>query len=329
MKKALLYLNYPTEFIGEIKEKLNEKGYEAIHMVPSKDNVDEASLLLSSSEIAILGAGLPLSSLESSKTLKWLHYDWVGVEGGLSKRLFENGVIVTNGSGRNSICLSEHVFYFIFTLSYDTRAIFHSQDKALWGVEREYPYSSLYGKNMLIVGTGSIAQAVAARAKAFGMKTVGYSRTKKEGLDMFDTIYASEDGYEVKDLVMDTDYLVLCTSLNHSSFHMINKDVFKKMKKTAYLINICRGSVVNEEDLAEALTNKDIAGAGCDTFEKEPLSSASPLWNMKNIVITPHSTPQSPLKFIDGTKTIVENIERLSKGQTLLNLQSTEDTMYN
>lgn len=329
-QKVLVYTNYPISYQEKLEKAFSDSGYDVIHVVPdSKDpeTTKAAVNALTDCTIAILGGALPLEVIENAKELKWVHYDWVGIEGVMSKNIFEKGILVTNGSGRNSICLAEHVFYFIFTLTYETRAIFASQDGHQWGVQHEYPYTSLYGKTMVIAGTGSIAQEVAKRAKAFGMKTIGYCRSVKPGLEMFDELKTSASGVRLVDVVPEADFLVSTLSLNASSFHMIDAAVLANMKKTAYVINISRGSVIDEIALTEALENKVIAGAGCDTFEQEPLAADSPLWNLKNMVITPHSTPQSPLKFEIGVDTIVSNIERFKRGEKLLNQQSPADLL--
>lgn len=328
MNTVLIYTAYPEEYQKKIEDAFALSGYKVVSIKPNKDTstIEKAISTLQEASVAILGAGLPVLELEKAPNLKWVHYDWVGIEGGLSKTLFEKGIIVTNGSGRNSICLSEHVFYFIFTLSYDSRAIFSASDKHQWGVERTQPYTSLFQKNMLIVGTGSIGQEIAKRAKAFGMNVFGFSRTKKY-LDMFDELYCIEEGTSLSDIVSKADFLVLATGLNADSYHLVNMNLMKKMKPTAFIINICRGSVIDEKDLIEALKTDIIAGAGCDTFEKEPLSAESELYDLKNMVITPHSTPQSPLKFEIGTNTIIENIGKLAKGERLINQQSIKDIL--
>lgn len=327
-KKVLIYTNYPITYQTRLEKSFIDTGYEVVHIIPDgKDPaiVESAVNVLADCSVAILGGALPLDAIVNAKDLKWIHYDWVGVEGAMSKDIFDKGILVTNGSGRNSICLSEHVFYFIFTLGYETRQIFASQDAHQWGVRHEYPYTSLFGKTMVIAGTGSIAQEVAKRAKAFDMKTIGYCRTPKEGLDMFDELKTSESGVRLIDIAPEADFLISTMSLNAATYHMIDAALLRSMKNTSFVINISRGSVIDEVALAEALKSKTIAGAGCDTFEQEPLSPDSPLWDLKNMVITPHSTPQSPLKFEIGVDTIVSNIGRLERGDRLLNQQSPKD----
>ena len=330
MEKALLYTNYPEPYQGRLNKAFADAGFSVVWIAPNANDEsikEKAYEAIAECSVAILGAGISSSVLESSKTLKWVHFDWVGIEGAATERLFQNGVLVTNGSGRNSICLSEHVFYFIFTMTYETRHIYEAQDKHVWKVQHDYPYSSLFGRTMLILGTGSIGQEIAVRAKAFGMKTIGFSRTRKTGLSMFDEVMASEEGAKLSDVVPSVDFLVVAASLNKSSYHMVDKSVFDAMKPESYVVNISRGSVIDEEALIEAIINKKIAGAGLDTVEHEPLSPDSPLWDLRNVVITPHSTPQSPLKFEIGVNTVVDNIPKYLSGEKLINQQSVRDLL--
>ena len=121
------------------------------------------------------------------------------------------------------------------------------------------------------------------------------------------------------------DYVILAVPLNTESYHLIDYARLKKMRPTAYLINICRGAVVDTNSLVRALQEHVIAGAGCDTFEQEPLSEESPLWDLKNLVITPHSTPQSPLKFEIGISNIISNISNYLGNRKMVNQQTIQD----
>lgn len=329
-KKALVYINYPEIYQKKLLQALQEFGYTFISVPPDgkEEHIDQAKDALKHVDIAILGGPLPKENLENAPNLKWIHFDWVGIESVLTEGLFKGERIITNGSGRNSICLAEHVFYFMFTLSYGTREIFASQDAARWGVDHFNPYSCLFGKSMLIVGTGSIGREVAIRAKTFGMKTIGYSRTKKAFDEVYDVQVSKEENTDFPSLTSESDYIVLTIPLNSGSYHLIDETILKRMKKTAYLINISRGAVIDEKALEAALKSNQIAGAGCDTFEAEPLPSSSGLWECKNLVITPHSTPQSPLKFEYGIKVVIQNLKNLDVGEKLLNQQSLSDLMY-
>jgi glyoxylate reductase len=142
----------------------------------------------------------------------------------------------------------------------------------------------VHGATLGIIGLGRIGAAVARRAKGFGMKILYHNRSRNEKLE-------SELGAEyagLDELLEQSDFVSIHASMNKASYHMIDKTKLRKMKKTAFLINTGRGQIVDEADLAQALKARQIAGAGLDVFEKEPLGRTSPLLKMKNVVLLPH-----------------------------------------
>jgi glyoxylate reductase len=143
---------------------------------------------------------------------------------------------------------------------------------------------NVYGATLGIIGLGRIGSAVARRARGFDMKILYHNRSKNQQIE-------SETGAEyaaLDELLAQSDFVSIHTSLNSASRHMINKSKIELMKKTAFLINTARGQVVDEADLARALKADRIAGAALDVFEKEPLPRSSPLIKMKNVVLLPH-----------------------------------------
>ncbi len=143
---------------------------------------------------------------------------------------------------------------------------------------------NVFGATLGIIGLGRIGAAVARRAKGFNMNVLYHNRNRNPRLESeLDVRYASLD-----DLLSQSDYVSIHTSLNNHSFHLIDKSKFEVMKKSAFLINTARGQVVNESDLVKALKSNKIAGAGLDVFEKEPIPKTSPLVKMKNVILLPH-----------------------------------------
>ncbi|MEO9363930.1 MAG: D-glycerate dehydrogenase [Nitrososphaera sp.] len=143
---------------------------------------------------------------------------------------------------------------------------------------------NVHGATIGIIGLGKIGTAVARRARGFGMEILYYSRNGNSAAEQeLGASYSSLD-----DLLAQSDFVTIHTTLNDASRHLINKERLQRMKKTAFLINTARGAVVNERDLASALKKGTIAGAGLDVFEKEPLGRKSPLVAMKNVVLLPH-----------------------------------------
>jgi phosphoglycerate dehydrogenase-like enzyme len=144
--------------------------------------------------------------------------------------------------------------------------------------------SLLYGKTVGIAGLGVIGQALAALCKAHGMTVVGISDAVRDavGVDRYFVRAA------VLDAVAELDFLVLALPLTSETEGMINAEVFRRMKSTAFLINVARGAIVDEDALVEAVAAGAIAGAGLDTFTIEPLPADSPLWDPDRVFITPH-----------------------------------------
>ena len=155
--------------------------------------------------------------------------------------------------------------------------------KVGWSPDLMLGYN-VHGTTLGIVGLGRIGAAVARRAKGFNMKILYYNRSRNlQRESELGAAYA-----ELDDLLAQSDFVSVHTSLNSTSRHMINKSKLSLMKKTAFLINTARGNVVNEADLAKALKSNQIAGAALDVYENEPLPRTSPLLQMKNVVLLPH-----------------------------------------
>ena len=155
--------------------------------------------------------------------------------------------------------------------------------KVGWSPDLMLGYN-VHGTTLGIIGLGRIGAAVARRAKGFNMKILYYNRSRNlQRESELGAAYA-----ELDDLLAQSDFVSVHTSLNSTSRHMINKSKLSLMKKTAFLINTARGNVVNEADLAKALKSNQIAGAALDVYENEPLSRTSPLLQMKNVVLLPH-----------------------------------------
>ena len=179
--------------------------------------------------------------------------------------------------------------------------------------------SGLYSKTMGIIGMGFTGKEVAKRAKVFGMTVLGYDRSCEGLPEGVDQMFCADSGDCADELLRRSDVVVLSVRLSDETYHLIDSRAFDLMKNTALLINMARGSVVDEAALAEALRKGRIAGAGCDTFEYEPLSADSPLWDLPNMVITPHCTPEMPDLRAQCLEIICDNIRRYRNGEPMRN----------
>jgi phosphoglycerate dehydrogenase-like enzyme len=271
-------------------------------------------------DVAVLNSDLDETILEGEK-LKWIHCSHAGLTKSARKEIFDRGIILTGVAGRSAPSLAEHAFFFAISLTYDVYRLHEAQREHNWDrFARQYAGSrGLNGKTMGIMGFGHTGHAVAKRAKAFDMRVLVYSRKVREKEEYVDGYFSLDGGENFDALLREADYLVLCCHLSDETYHLIGADEFKKMKNTSFLINMARGPVVDEKALYSALKDKVIAGAGCDVFDVEPLPADSPLWDLPNIMITPHCTPRVPSIFDNALNILLENIERYKKGEPLRN----------
>jgi D-3-phosphoglycerate dehydrogenase len=171
--------------------------------------------------------------------------------------------------------------------------------------------SELYGKTVGIIGTGQIGIAVARILHAFGCRVLGYSRSQRK-----EFISAGGEYRELNDLLNESDIVSLHLPLNEKTMGLIGEAELEKMKPSAILLNLSRGGLVNEVDLAAALQTKKIAGAGLDVFETEPLPQVSPLLSAPNLLLTPHMgyrTKEALLRKVDST---FQNIADFEAGKS-------------
>jgi phosphoglycerate dehydrogenase-like enzyme len=187
------------------------------------------------------------------------------------------------------------------------RRSIREQDERQW---RRFPAQLLHDKTVGIFGIGQIAEVLAPKCKAFGMRVVGVTSSPRE-LAGFDRMYRRE---ELARVVGDLDFLVLLTPLTPATRNSIDTGIFASMKPTSYLINLARGGIVDEPALIEALTKRRIAGAALDVFNEEPLPADHPFWSMPNVIITAHQGGFCDVYVDHALPTIEANMERFLKG---------------
>jgi phosphoglycerate dehydrogenase-like enzyme len=186
----------------------------------------------------------------------------------------------------------------------------------LWDIlKNDRAPQELHGKTMLIVGLGGIGSQVARRAHAFGMRVMAVD--PKE-LERPACVFSIDKPAKLMELLPKADVVVLACPLTSETRGLIGADQLKAMKKSAYLINISRGGVVKSDELAVALKNKEIAGAGLDVTDPEPLPNGHALWKLSNCVITPHIGGLSPELRERQWRLWRENVRRFVAGEPLL-----------
>jgi len=234
----------------------------------------------------------------SATRLKWIQVLGSGVDGIVNLPSLRKDVLVTNGRGVQAIPVSECAFALMLALSRGMQRMFVNQVERHW---ERWPSQVLRGRTLGILGVGEIAEELAAKAKAFGMRVIGISSSPRSVAN-FDRMFARE---HLASAVRELDYLVLLTPHSTQTHHIVDAEVLANMRPTAFLINVARGGVLNETDLIAALRAETIRGAALDVFSEEPLPASSELWSLSNVLISPHlaglnsSYPDSILPLIE------------------------------
>ncbi|MBI3971616.1 MAG: D-2-hydroxyacid dehydrogenase [Chloroflexi bacterium] len=295
---------------------------EFIHL--RRDDTEGIAAALERADVAVLAGDLDERSL-SAPHLRWVHCDHAGLNKSARPEVFEKGLLVTSSAGRSSPVLAEHVILLMLALAYDFPTFLDAQRRHQWGIPGQDALRGLYGRTVGIVGLGNTGTELAVRAKALGMRVLGYRRQASGPPPGVDRLYSAEGGDTLDELLQQGDFVVLAVPLSDATYHLIGERDLRLMKRSAFLVNMARGAVVDETALIRALYEGWIAGAGLDTFTREPLPPDSPLWDAPHTIITPHVTPQVPDRTGRSLDILCENVRRYRAGEPLLNLLKPED----
>lgn len=275
-----------------------------------KNHIAEAEVILGS-------AGS--ETLLAAKKLKWVQAWGAGVEGS-PKELIEHPCVLTNMQRIFAPVIAETAIGLLLSL---TRGL--AQDSIPAFKERKWmrepssvPLDDLYGRTVGIVGMGGIGSETARRLHyGFNMRVVG---TDAKPLPKPEFVAELHDAGWLMEMVPQVDVLMSAAPLTKETRSMFNEEVFRRMKPTAYFINVSRGGLVDQPALIKALKEKRIRGAGLDVTTPEPLPPESPLWDCPNLVITPHNSGHAPIRQVRLMALVAENVRRYSHGLPLLNV---------
>lgn len=314
---VLLTVHWAEEYVDRLRQHLA-----GAELVRTQDAA-EIARTLARADVAILSGDLD-DRFADAPRLRWVHCDHAGLNKSARPWVFERGLLVTSSSGRSAPALAEHAILFMLLFSYCFPDLLAAQRAHQWGIPGQDRLRGLIGRTVGIVGLGNTGRELATRARALGMRVLGYRR-RAEDVPGVDRMYAAEHGESLDELLAESEFVVLATPLSDATHHLIGARELGLMQPSAVLVNMARGGVVDEAALIEALRAGRIAGAGLDTFAQEPLPSDSPLWDVPNVLITPHMTPQVPDRTGRSLEMIVENIRRYRAGERMLNLLTPAD----
>ena len=253
--------------------------------------------------------------IQRASKLQWIQSLATGVDNIINLPSLSKEVVVTSTRGIHGPQMSEMAFLLMLSLNRNFPQMVRNQDHGVW---ERWPTKLLYQKKVGILGMGIIGEEIAKKSKVFGMSVYGIDiiRRKIEALDYF---YGPEDILKVAAVV---DYFIIVAPYTAQTYQIVNERVLLAMKPTAFLINIGRGELINEEDLIRALKSEKIAGAALDVFCQEPLPSEHPFWKMKNVIVTPHVGGMSDIYMEQALTIFEENLRQFLRGEreNLINL---------
>lgn len=250
----------------------------------------------------------------AASSLKWIHVTAAGVSQLLFDELIRSDVTYTNSRGVLSTAIAEFALGFVLDMAKDAQGSFRLQQQQRW---QHRVTRKIQGQSALVVGTGSIGREIARLFRAVGMEVDGAGRTARDGDADFCRLHASGN---LAGTVHDYDYLVLAAPLTTDTRGLVGAEVLTAMKPSARLINVGRGELVDTPALTEALTSGSIAGAALDVVHPEPLPEGHALWDMDNVIITPHMSGDTEDYLDDLGKLFVENLKRYCNGEPLGNV---------
>ena len=254
--------------------------------VKTAHSTAEASPLVPDVEVF---AGMPRSYsddlVREAKRLKWIQVFTTGTDHITSMPSLKPDTLVTSTRGMHGPQMAEMALMLMLALARDLPRMVRNQQSATW---ERFQQRRLYGKTVLILGVGIIGEELAVRCKALGMRVIGVSSAPR-AVPGFDRLLPRS---ALLRSAGEADFLVVLVPADPSTDKIVNHALLRAMKPSAYLVNIARGAVCDEQALIAALREKRIAGAGLDVFQVEPLPADNPLWRMQNVIITPHQGGQ-------------------------------------
>jgi phosphoglycerate dehydrogenase-like enzyme len=267
-----------------------------------------------------VGYSLRAEQLVHARELKWIHSTAAGVAQLMYPQLRQSGITVTNASGIFSVPMAEHSMGLILAMARNFPDSVRYQDQLKWSVQvlwdRPQHLTEINGSVLLIVGYGSIGRELARRAKAFDMSIWGVTRSGKGDRTYTEKIFPAS---QLNEALPSADYVVIAAPETSETKHLIGAEQIARMKRGARLINVARGSLLDEAALIGALQSGALGGAALDVTGVEPLPPESPLWKAPNLFITPHTSAISERLWLRETELFLKLLDEWFSGKELSN----------
>ncbi len=298
---------------------IDEKSLQEIQSVSKEVEIlniqEEEKALEVIDEVDAMYGTITPALLAKARKLRWIQTPIAGLEHYMFPALMESDVILTNMQGIYSDHIADHVMGYILCFARGFHIYLRRQFQRKW--QGGVPVIHLADQTLGIIGLGGIGTEVARRGAASGMRVIAVDAVKKRKPRFVKALWGLD---RLNKLLTESDFVVVCVPQTPETVKMIGMAQFRQMKKTAYFINVGRGAVVDLAALTTVLQNGEIAGAGLDVFEIEPLPSHHPLWGMENVIITPHTAGEDPHTAERRINVVKENLRRFIGGEPLKNM---------
>lgn len=259
----------------------------------------------------------PAEMIIDSQNLKWLQLNSAGSDAYIKEGILKKGVLLTNATGAYGLAISEHMIGVLLEILKKLHLYRNNQKMHLWKDEGEV--KSIYNSKILIIGLGNIGEEFAKKVKAFGAYTIGVRRTNKEKPDFIDELYLMD---KIDELLPKADVVMLSVPSTKETYKLFSKDRLKLMKRGTVLLNAGRGNVLDTDALCDLVESNYLLGAGLDVTDPEPLPKEHRIWDVENIIITPHVSggyhlPETLERIVQIS---AENLKRFNNDEKLRNI---------
>ena len=322
---VLIFTVWPVEFwrVPSAQVERLRKRFPHITFTHALTDAD-AFAAIHSADVA-LASRLSSEIVHNAPRLRWVHSTAAAVGILPLKELATRNIAVTNSRGIQAATIAEFVIGGLLVISRRFHLMLEAQRERRWiqnDLTRDVWPWSLRGRRMTIIGFGTIGREVAERAHAFGMRVTAVRRKVTEAKpSSVDRVIGPE---HLDDALDGCDVLVIAAPSIAETDRMIGGDKLALLNHSAVVINVARGRIIDEAALVSALRSGHLGGAVLDVFEREPLEPQSPLWDLPNVIISPHVSGVRPDHWEDVIDLFSENLERFERGEPLLNLVDLE-----
>ena len=310
--KVVLDSEADREFVAELRNS-----FPSVNFCQAPTQADQVREI---PDAEVLFGAITPAVFEAAGKLRWCHFVGAGfdklVRG--NPAFVASDVVLTNAPGTHAMAMADHVMGMILMFAHRLVDMLDDQRAHRWDVDKyRAQITELEGTTMGLLAVGSIGRAVAVRAQAFGIRVYGVDLKPMKPPEGVTEVWTLEG---LERLLRISDWFVVTAPLTDGTEGLLNRERIGQLKQGSHLIVISRGGIVDETAVVEGLRSGSIAGAGFDAVETEPLPDDSPLWDMPNVLISPHVSGDSPQTWERRYRIFKDNLARYLKGDPLLHI---------